>query len=216
MKTKSIQNIELRMETLSPESFRYRVLESAKDFKNSWIELGQYLFSVHKDKMFKEWGYLTFEAYCSKEVGVRQSTALKLLKSYSFLEREAPAYLKEMASQDQKPNRIPSYESVNALRLAKTSERVPESDYRKLKEEVLDNAREEGEVKKKIRYILQANPPKVSDATPQDPEKRKQVVLKKVLSQLRAAKMELADCKMPPSVLKGLDGLIDSLEEIQE
>src|SRR3989338_5086602 len=216
MKTKSIQNIELKMETLSPESFRYRVLESAKDFKNSWLELGQYLFSVHKDKMFKEWGYLTFEAYCSKEVGVRQSTAFKLLKSYSFLEHEAPAYLKEVSSEDRKPSSIPSYESVNALRLARTSERVPESDYRKLKEEVLDNAREETEEKKKIRYILQANPPKDAHSASQDPKKRRQEILKKVLSQLRAAKMELAECKMPPSVLKELDVLIDALEEIQE
>lgn len=204
------------METLSPESFRYRVLESAKDFKNSWIDLGQYLCSVHKDRMFKEWGYLTFEAYCSKEVGVRQSTALKLLKSYSFLEHEAPAYLKEVASEYRKPNSIPSYESVNALRLAKTSERVPDSDYKKLKEDVLDNAREEAEVKKKIRYILQANPPKTSETVTQDPEKRRQAILKKVLSQLRVAKMELAECKIPPSALKEFDGLIDTLEEIQE
>ncbi len=215
-KTKSIQNLEERMERLDPGSFRYRVLDSAKSFKSSWIALGQALFSVYKDKMFKQWEFLTFEAYCSKEVGIRQSTALKLLRSYSFLEHEAPVFLKKVSSDEQKPNRIPSVESVNALRLAKTSERVPEKDYERLREDVLDNAEEESQVKKKIRYILQANPAKGSGRDVADPEKRRQASVKKVLTQLRAAKIELGELKMPSGVLKQMDSLISLLEDCQE
>ncbi len=232
-KTKSIQNLEERMERLDPGSFRYRVLDSAKSFKSSWIALGQALFFVYKDKIFREWEYLTFEAYCSKEVGIRQSTALKLLRSYSFLEHEAPIFLKKVSSAEQKPNQIPSVESVNALRLAKTSKRIPEKDYEKLREEVLDNAQEESQVKKKIRYILQANPPKPSDRDTSDPEKRRQTLIKKILTQLRAAKLELGEFsaeggslpvrqagayggKMPPAVLKQMDSLISLLEDCQE
>ena len=150
-KTKSIRNLEGRMEGLEPGSLRYRVLNSAKDFKSSWIELGQVLFIVYKEKRFKEWGYLTFEAYCTKEVGVRQATGLKLLRSYSFLEHEEPVYLKKLSQGEPSPSEIPGYESVNALRLVKSNERVPEKDYEKLREEVLDNAGEETQVKKKVR-----------------------------------------------------------------
>ena len=214
MKTKSIQNLEERMEALEPGSLRYLTLDSARSFKSSWIELGQALFAIYRDKKFKEWGYLTFEAYCSKEIGIRQATGLKLLKSYSFLEREAPVFLKK-ASEEQKPNQIPSVESVNALRLAKTSERIPESDYQKLREEVLDNAQEETQVKKKIRTILQAHPAKLTAET-KDPVKRKQIFVKKILTQLRAAKLELEEISMPPSVLKQLDSLIVLLEDFQE
>ncbi len=202
------------MEALEPGSLRYLTLDSARSFKSSWIELGQALFAIYRDKKFKEWGYLTFEAYCSKEIGIRQATGLKLLKSYSFLEREAPVFLKK-ASEEQKPNQIPSVESVNALRLAKTSERIPESDYQKLREEVLDNAQEETQVKKKIRTILQAHPAKLTAET-KDPVKRKQIFVKKILTQLRAAKLELEEISMPPSVLKQLDSLIVLLEDFQE
>src|SRR5258707_896036 len=112
-KTKSIQEIEERMQSLAPESVRYKVLDSARSFKSSWIALGQYLFTVYKDKLYKDWGYLTFEAYCGKEIGVRQATAVKLLKSYSFLEKEEPAFLRREALEERKPSQIPSYESVN-------------------------------------------------------------------------------------------------------
>src|SRR5487761_2441298 len=87
-KTKSIHNLEERMGHLEPESLRYQVLDAAKSFKSSWIQLGQFLFTVYKDKLYRDWAYQTFEAYCAKEIGIRQNTAIKLLKSYSFLEKE--------------------------------------------------------------------------------------------------------------------------------
>lgn len=202
------------MEALEPNSLRYRVLNSAKDFKSSWIELGQALFTVYKEKKFKDWGYLTFEAYCTKEVGVRQATGLKLLRSYSFLEHEEPSYLRKMTEEEPKPSEIPSVESVNALRLVKASDRVPARDYEKLREEVLDKAGEETEVKKKVRYLLQTYPSQKSEAAG-DPVKKKDAAVKKILTQLRAAKMELGDLKFPAVVLKEVDALIERLEDYQ-
>ena len=83
-KTKSIEKIERKMEEVSRDSLRYQVLKSAKAFKTSWIELGQMLYTVWKDKSYKEWGYSGFDAYTSKEIGIRGQTSFKLLKSYSF------------------------------------------------------------------------------------------------------------------------------------
>ena len=213
-KTKSIRNLEERMEGLEPGSLRYRVLSSAKDFKSSWITLGQALFTAYKEKKFKEWGYLTFEAYCTKEVGVRQATGLKLLRSYSFLEHEEPVILKKLSQGEPSPSQIPSYESVNALRLVKSNERVPEKDYEKLREEVLDHAGEETQVKKKVRYLLQTYPGKKSEGEV-DPVKRKEAAAKKILTQLRAAKAELGELKFPSMVLKEIDALIERLEDYQ-
>lgn len=213
-KTKSIRNLEERMEGLEPGSLRHRVLSSAKDFKSSWIELGQVLFIVYKEKKFKDWGYLTFEAYCQKEVGIRQATGLKLLRSYSFLEHEEPVYLKKLSQNDPAPSQIPSYESVNSLRLVKTSERIPEKDYEKLREDVLDHAGEETQVKKKVRYLLQTYPARRLE----DGEsliKRKETAVKRILTQLRAAKTELGELKFPTAVLKEMDALIARLEDYQ-
>ena len=191
---------------IDPKSFRYRTLDAAKSFKSSWIELGQYLFMIYRDKLFRDWGYLTFEAYCAKEVGIRQTTAVKLLKSYSFLEREEPAFLKESVLNERTPERIPSYEAVNSLRLAK--ERVPEDDYADLKEEVLDKVREEGEVKKKLRYLLKNNKPK-PDA--KDAEDRKTALVRRLLTGLKKARNDMAELSFPDKALKKADELIDIL-----
>ncbi len=197
------------MENLDPGSFRYQVLDAAKRFKSSWIELGQHLFSVYKDKLFKEWGYLTFEAYCAKEIGVRQNTALKLLKSYSFLEKEEPTFLKREALDDRQPSRIPGYESVNALRLAKQSERISEKEYQDLREEVFDEGREEAEVKKKIRYVLKSHAPARLE------EDQKVVVVKKLISSLKTARDEMTSLDFPNKMTKQIDALIQQLLDFQ-
>ncbi|MDD5595453.1 MAG: hypothetical protein PHY94_04300, partial [Candidatus Omnitrophica bacterium] len=93
-KSKSLENIEEKMGQLDENSFRYHVLENAKGFKSSWIELGRSLYTVLKDKLYKEWGYGSFDIYTVKEIGIRKQTAMKLLRSYYFLEKEEPAYLK--------------------------------------------------------------------------------------------------------------------------
>ncbi len=212
-KTKSIHQIEARMESLEPGSLRYKVLDSARRFKSSWIDLGQYLFSVYKDKLFKDWGYLTFEAYCSKEIGIKPVTAMKLLKSYSFLEHEEPAFLKRQSLEDRKPSQIPSVESVNALRLAKQSNRFSERDYETLREDVLDHVKEDAEVKKNIRYILKSNAPKNPIA---EKEGRKLQIIKRLVIGLTASRNELKNLSCPDKLLKKIDELVGLLSDFEK
>ena len=80
------------MEDMDKNSLRYQTLQSARRFKSSWIELGQYLQTVWREKHYKNWGYMSFESYCAKEIAIKNSTALKLLRSYYFLEREEPVF----------------------------------------------------------------------------------------------------------------------------
>ena len=61
----------------STETLRQKTLETARRHKASWIELGQYLFSIQKDKLFKQWGFLSFETYCKKELDIKETTAAK-------------------------------------------------------------------------------------------------------------------------------------------
>lgn len=212
-KPKSLQSIEQKMLVLDPGSFRFKTLEAARDFKSSWISLGQYLFAIHKDKLYREWGFLTFEAYCASEVGIRQNTAVKLLRSYHFLEKEEPTFLKRSLGDEEKPNRIPTVESVNALRLAKQNERITEKDYADIRESVLDKATDDTEVKKKVRYILKKNPPKLSV---EEKTEKRGAVLRRTIVMLKRSREELVEFNFPPKVLKNIDALIDVLEEIQE
>lgn len=206
-KTKSIHRLEERMEGLEPGSLRHRVLQSAKGFKSSWIELGQYLYAIYQDKLYRDWGYLTFEAYCAKETGIRQATAVKLLKSYSFLEHEEPEFLKNEVG-DRKPDRIPGFESVNALRLAKANENLPQKSYQELRDAVLEDVKEEADVKKKIRYVLKASTPQ----KPVDEAEKKSQAVKKWIAQLRAVREEMSRLGIPAKVTKKTEELLDVLE----
>ncbi|NQS99852.1 MAG: hypothetical protein HQ595_02110, partial [Candidatus Omnitrophica bacterium] len=50
MKTKSIRELERKLEGVPVSSLRHQVLDNAKSFKTSWIDLGQALYTVWKDK----------------------------------------------------------------------------------------------------------------------------------------------------------------------
>lgn len=204
---KGLDAIQSRMEGLNPSSYRYRALDAAKHFKSSWIELGQLLFSIHRDKLFRDWGYLTFDAYCAKEVGIRRATAVKLLKSYGFLEREEPSFLKPESLEERKPDQIPSLESVNVLRLASENEDYPEDDYETLREAVLEKAQPEEELRKKVRYVLKTGEKKVS------PDEARRASLKKLSQYLDTTRRDVPHYDWPAKIVKKLDELMELLAE---
>lgn len=211
LKSKSLKNIEAKMENLDIHSLRYHILESAKNFKCSWIELGRSLYSVWKDKMYKEWGYVSFDIYVSRETGIRKQTAMKLLKSYYFLEKEEPQYLKNEYAVATPAANLPSYESVNILRQAKNNKGLDESDYINLKKEIFEKGRDAGELKKNLGVIIrqrQELEPEVAQ------EKRRHSALKRLLGQLRLLKQEVAVLKLlSVPLIKDLDNLIKNIDQ---
>ena len=197
----------LAKDITNTESLRNKTLECARNFKSSWIELGQFLCAIYQDKLYRDWGYLTFEAYCTKEIGIRQPTAVKLLKSYSFLEDEEPAYLKNEVP-DKQPHQIPSVDSVNALRLFKANDQTTAKDYQAIRGEVLDRAGEDKDVKKKIKYILKTR----SGKSEQDIIKDEKIAsFKRLLTGLRTARTQMNELQVPEKIIKQIDALVDSL-----
>lgn len=209
-KSKSLRNIEEKMEGLDVGSLRYHILESAKNFKCSWIELGRSLYSVYKDKMYKEWGYVNFDVYVVREIGIRKQTAMKLLKSYYFLEKEEPQYLKADYTDSAKPLNIPSYESVNILRQAKNKKSLDEDDYRNLKKEIFEKGKDAAEVKKNLGVLIRQRQELDSDEIQ---EKRRRSTLKRLLGQLRLLKTEVGTLKiLSLPLVKDLDTLIKNID----
>ena len=66
------RHIEKIMQELEPESERYQVLDTAKRFKSSWVELGEKLLKVSSTARFSEWGYGSFEEYCVQEIRIKK------------------------------------------------------------------------------------------------------------------------------------------------
>lgn len=210
LKTKTIKAIEDRMGGMQEDTIRYSVLMSAKKFKSSWLELGQALYSVWKDKLYKEWDFLTFEAYTAKEIGVRKQTALKLLKSYMFLEKEEPEIVRKDYVESNDAKALPSYESVNVLRLAKNNKDIDSGDYASIRRSVLELGKEAKDVKKDLTAIMRQR----EDVDPAAArEKKRYAAVRRLVSTLKALKNEIEVSKLASaSVIKETAALIKRLE----
>jgi len=214
MKPRSLENIEKKLEEMNPESLRYHILENAKSFKTSWIELGRALYSVTKDKLYKEWGYASFEVYTVKEIGIRKQTAMKLLRSYYFLEKEEPDYLKEEYVKQADASRIPGYEAIDVLRQAKNKKTLDASDYSNLKKEIFEKGRDAREVKKDLTSLIRER----EELEPEEArEKRKVATVRRFVGMLKSIKEDMEIAKLlPAGLLKEASALISKLEaEIQ-
>ena len=214
MESKAIQRLEEKMSGLEPGSLRHQTLEAAKRFKASWIELGRMLWTVYREKKFREWGYLTFEAYCAKEVGIRAPTAKKLLHSYYFLEKEEPSTLKRLTASDSgpAPAQVPSADSVNLLRLLKNRREVPAEDYQRVRSYVLEKAKEPQEVRREVQSLLQEN----TNADPEQVEEaRTRSAVRRMIGTLKALRQQLSGGELvPKKILAEVDGLARKLEEL--
>ncbi len=133
--TAAADKIEERLDELPEGSTRRRVLECARCFKSSWVELGRMLSEVKRDGLWREWGFKSFETYCAKELFIRKATADKLTASYGFIERHEPAVARGGA-QEARP--APSFEVIDVLSRAEAAGRLPEGSWREMRDDVLE------------------------------------------------------------------------------
>ena len=152
--TKGSQHIEQLMQQLPPESERYQVLATAKQFKSSWVELGERLAKVSNKKHFSEWGFTPFEDYCTKEIRIRRQTAEKLLLAFRFLERKEPGLLERKEGRP-----LPDYRSVDLLRKAEEREHFSMEEYTELRQAVIEEERNHPSVAKQFRDMTHSHQP---------------------------------------------------------
>ncbi|MRR52739.1 MAG: hypothetical protein EG825_17855 [Rhodocyclaceae bacterium] len=146
-KSKGELQIERLMRELDPDSERFRVLASARRFKSSWVELGEKLLAVQAGDRYREWGYASFEEYCSREVHIRRPTVEKLTLAYRFLEREEPHLLARQI--ELKP--LPDFRAVDLLRQAREERQLPVEAYAALRQAVVEDDLSPPTVRKRLR-----------------------------------------------------------------
>ncbi len=209
-KSKSLRSIEQKMQDLDENSLRYHILESAKNFKTSWVQLGQVLYVAWKDKLYKEWGYAQFDIYTAKEIGIKKQTAMKLLKSYYFLEKEEPAYLAKDYAQSADASTVPSLEAIDVLRMAKNKKELEARDYAHLKNEIFEKGKDAPELKRDLTALMRQR----QELAPEEAwEKRRLSTVKRLLSTLKSLKKEAETLKLLSSpILKEASELIKHIE----
>ncbi|MCX5696704.1 MAG: hypothetical protein NTU54_01820 [Candidatus Omnitrophica bacterium] len=210
MKTKTLEGIEQKLQQMDTGTLRYHVLESAKNFKTSWIELGRSLFSVWKDKLYKDWGYGSFDIYTAREIGIRKQTAVKLLRSYYFLEKEEPQLLNKEYADGLKAQQVPSYEAIDVLRQAKNKKTIGAQDYANLKKDIFEKAKDHREAKKDLTALIRQR----QELEPEEAwEKRRSGTLRRFLGTLKALRQEAETAKiLTAPLIKEVGDLIKKIE----
>ncbi|HUQ04251.1 MAG TPA: hypothetical protein VM261_17250, partial [Kofleriaceae bacterium] len=114
--TKTDRAMEDQLLAVANDPERADTLAKARAFKRTWIELADALARVQKQTSWERWGFTDFDAYCRKELHLRQSTVAKLLGSFRFLESAAPKVLERARTQPNAP--VPSLAAVQFVEKA--------------------------------------------------------------------------------------------------
>ena len=130
-KSRAQAEIEAQLTSLDPKSFRFEVLSSARDFRASWVALGDHLTDVREKEHYREWGYTSFEAYCRREVRLGNETANKLTRSFGYVRDHQPSALTARENRE-----LPPLDVVDLLSRARDRAKVSEKDMQTIEQEV--------------------------------------------------------------------------------
>lgn len=129
---------------------RSELIERARRFKSSWIELAEGLTRVRRTGQWKRWGYPSFEDYAKSELHLRQETVDKLTGSFLFLKKNAP----DVLTRDGVGDRIPSYQAVDFLRRAEEQESAPREAVDEIRKRVLEDGASLPTVSRKFEEVV--------------------------------------------------------------
>ncbi len=131
--TGAAESLAARAEALPPGSTRRQVIEGARRFKAAWVEFARLLSEVRRGELWREWGYPSFDRYCSSELFIRKATAEKLTASYGFLERHEPRLAQGLGEE-----KAPPFEVIEVLSRAEAAGRLSADGWRELRDEVIE------------------------------------------------------------------------------
>ena len=209
-RTKTEEAMERRLETLEPGTPRYEILRTAIDFKRSWLALARQIATVDKDNLFKEWGYRTIHAYAQHELHLRKETAVKLLRSYNFLESHEPRLLDRTETSDGEASKVvslPSYQALDVLAEARENPYLSESDYRDLRDQVFEGDPSPTQIRKLVKERA-PEPVKRADIAP-TARLRKCLALAERLYGLL-----LEEEEMPEEIPRGVEQVVGGLRRL--
>lgn len=131
-KSQSQAAMAAQLETLDPASPRYHILSAAREFKASWVDLGERLTTAREKQVYTAWGFASFELYCRRELQIKADTANKLTRSFSYLRDHEPKVLDGRQSRD-----LPSLDVVDLLSQAKERTQISPDAFDTIREQVM-------------------------------------------------------------------------------
>lgn len=195
---------EKQIDSIPAGSFRADVLDSARRFKASWLDLAKHLVRVSGEGLWQEWGYATFDAYCAKELRIKKATAQKLVMSYGFLEKHEP----EVLHDEDRARKTPSFEVIEVLSKAEERGQLDDQTYREVREKLWDQPVAAAEIKRELARRFPEPEPEVEEGAID-------LSLKRLAAQARKLARDLSgNGKIPRAVAERAAALAEDVEEL--
>lgn len=183
--TKTERLMEAAIQRHAHDAERVVVLERAKRFKRSWIELAEVLTRVRESDAWRRWGFASFDDYCAKELHLKRGTVDKLCASYGFMRTHAPRLLRdEPDAPGETARHIPTWQAVDFVARAEERGAAPEETLAEMRRAVFDEGVPTPVLSRKYREV----------AFPVDDEEKRS----KLRAQIVAAARKLADLVAEP------------------
>lgn len=192
---------------------RLELVQRARRFKRSWVEMAEGLVHVRATRAYLRWGYDDIYAYCEQELHIRRSTVDKLTGSFMALRRHAPQVLER----DGVAQPIPSVDAVDyfarALRATREGDDDPPEDARpphppevveQLRRAVFDENQSVVSLRRRFDPVLHPKPEGVAQLE----------ALEKTRAAARRLENLLADC--PGLSAKRVGEVRAALEHLQQ
>ncbi len=183
--TKTERIMEASIAAHAADMERVLVLERAKKFKRSWIELAEVLVKVREGYAWRRWGFEDFDQYCARELHLKRGTVDKLCASYGFLRTNAPRLLRDEPDDPMQGARpIPSWQAVDFVARAEERGAADGDTMAEMKRAVFDEGAPAPVLSRKYREV----------AFPVDDEEKRA----RLRGQIAAAARKLADLIAEP------------------
>src|SRR5215470_2841197 len=196
-KSKVEERLEDAIRVHAGDAERVLVLERAKRFKRTWIELAEALVGVREAETFLRWGYGSFDEYVTRELKLKRGTVDKLCASYGFLRANAPRLVRD--DEDDIVGPVPSWQAVDFVARAEERGAAPAEVMDEIKRAAFDEGAPAPALSRRYRDVAF---PVAED------EKRE-----RLLAQMVAAGKRLVDLVAEPEAALP-DGLGERIEAV--
>jgi hypothetical protein len=199
-----------KLDNPTSKELREIAQEGIKTFKSSWVSFAQSLYAIWRDKLYEYWGYEKFDHYVERELGLKKSMALKLVKTYAFVEQYEGDFLKAEYLETHEANALPELDAIHVLRLARGKKEITKQDYQDLRKQVFDKGRGAALIRKDLTAIMKERKPVDPD---EEREQRNIATVRRLLNAIRSFKKDAASLKLiRVDIVKKAEELFKELE----
>ncbi len=215
-----VDHINQLLDTVPADTPRHRALQSALEFKSSWVRMAHRLKTVEEGELWSDWGYKSLNAYCKKELQLSRGEIRKGREGFAWLESEAPELASAITDDDPDSSPAPPVPDMETVdQLAKgyrdvREGRIPRKTYEDLKQAALDGQRSSYQLR---RQFKEAIPEDKRESKPPDPEKHFRRALKAFEQALEELEqMQQGDGDTDPDLIGRVRKLRDELSGLMD